>query len=311
MKVALQEARISLREGNKGFGAVLSKAGSVIAQSHDTAEKENDPTAHAEMNLVRAASRILGRDLTGCVVVSTHEPCPMCSGALIWARVSEIAYGVSIEQSRRKGMTMIGTSCEEIVRAAPWKVTVTSGVLEGECSRLYDREVRSLIKVFRAARASGWRNASRALLENRVEWFDKNEDVIRGRLRGTDVEKAYQLLLMKLEIAGEDAPVVEKSNEKLVFHSTNRCPALDACEILGLDTRDICRRHSERATDGLIKKINPALTFSRNYERLRPLASYCEEIIAMNAQSSLAREGVTRDVGEKRIRSISGSGHIR
>jgi len=281
MRVALQEAKISLREGNKGFGAVLSKSGELIAQSHDTAETQHDPTAHAEMNLVRAACRILGDDLTGCVVVSTHEPCPMCAGALVWARVSEIAYGASIEESKTQGRTLIGVNCETIVRAAPWKLTLTGGVLRQECSRLYDDEVRGLIKAFRAAEISGWDDAGRALLERRVEWFEKNEKRIRGRLKGTEVEKAYQLLLMKLGITQEEAPIVEESNSKIVFHSMNLCPALDACEILGLDTRDVCKRHSEMATDGLIKKINSSLGFSRNYQRLRPHTPYCEEVITI------------------------------
>ena len=281
MRVALQEARISLREGNKGFGAVLARTGKLITQSHDTAETQHDPTAHAEMNLVRAACRILGNDLTGCIVVSTHEPCPMCAGALVWARVSEIAYGTSIEESRTRGRTMIDVNCETIVGAAPWKVALTGGILEGECSRLYDDEVRGLVKAFRVADNNGWDDASRSLSERRVDWFEKNEKMIRGRLKGTEVEKGYQLLLMKLGITEEEAPVVEESNQRIVFHSTNRCPALEACEILGLDTREVCKRLSERATDGLVKKINPALNFSRNYERLRPHTPYCEEIITL------------------------------
>ena len=61
----------------------------------------------------------------------------------------------------------------------------------------------------------------------------------------------------------------------------NFCPALEACNILGRDTREICKEHSERATEELIKRINPELKFGRNYEKIRPHAAYCEEIITL------------------------------
>ncbi len=78
MRVAIEEARISLREGNSGFGAVIIKGRDVISKAHDTDKTSGDPTQHAEMNVVRSAAGELGRDLSDCVLVSTHEPCPMC-----------------------------------------------------------------------------------------------------------------------------------------------------------------------------------------------------------------------------------------
>jgi tRNA(Arg) A34 adenosine deaminase TadA len=281
MLIALEEARVSLREGNKGFGAVLLRDGDVLAKTHDTAATDSDPTAHAEMNLVREGCRKLGRNLAGCVIVSTHEPCPMCAAAMIWARVSEVAYGASIGDSQRQGRSMISIGCREIIEKSPWGMKITEGIRKQECSVLYDEGVRKLVQAFRSAGKAGWDDLGQALLEKRKAWFEKNEDSIREELRGTDVEKAYQLLLMKLGIDGNEAPIVEESDDRIVFHSMNFCPALEACKILGLDTTEVCREHTEKATEGLIRMVNPRLSFNRNYGRLRPGSAFCEEIIAL------------------------------
>jgi tRNA(adenine34) deaminase len=282
MAVALEEAKQSLREGNKGFGAVLVKDGMLLERTHDTEATDSDPTSHAEIKLVRlAAMKDSGKGIEGCAVISTHEPCPMCTGALVWAKVSEIVYGTSIEQSKKLGRTMVDLKCEEIVSRAPWKIRVTGGVLASQCSRLYDSSVRNLVKQFREGGPDGWRNLGQELTSKRIAWFEENRDRIIPHLGGSEVEKAYQLILMKIGIAEKEAPITEKSDERVVFHSENSCPALDACEILGLDTRVVCRLHTEEATDALIKKLNPRLKFTRNYARLRPDNPFCEEIIEL------------------------------
>jgi len=281
MRVALEEAKSSLRKGNKGFGAVLVRRGKIIAKASDTATTESDPTAHAELNLVRKASKEPRNDLHGCTVISTHEPCPMCTGALIWAKVSEIAYGMPIAESKKQGRSMIDLSCKEIAKKSPWKVKVTGSILEQECSRLYDSKVRKLIEIFKYAEKSGWGQVQRELLKKRETWFKKNETKIRKKLKGTDVEKAYQLILLKLGITEREAPIIKKSSKQIVFHSMNPCPALEACKILGLDTRKVCKEYTEKATDELIKKINPRLKFSRNYKKLRPYVRYCEESVTL------------------------------
>lgn len=283
MKIAIEEAKNSLKEGNKGFGSVLVKNGEIVAAAHDSEVTDSDPTAHAEMNVIRKVSRRLGKDLAGCVVVSTHEPCPMCMGAIIWAKVSEIVYGVSIRDSMKLGMTMIDLGCREIAERSPWKVKLREGVLREECVKLYDEEVRKLVKKFRTARNSGWKQVENELIGKRSRWFNENKNRILEKLTGTDVEKAYQLLLMKICIKENEAPIVEKLEKKIVFHSKNFCPVLEACEILGLDTRQVCEAVYERPTEELFRKLNPRLRFTRNYKSIRPYASYCEEIITLEA----------------------------
>ena len=137
MKIAIEEAKQSLKEGNKGFGAVLVKNGEVALLAHDTILTDPDPTAHAEMNLIKKALKEGFKDLSGCVIFSTHEPCPMCTGALIWAKISEIVYGASIKDTLALGRNMIDLCCREQIDRAPWRVKVKGGVLKKECLPLY------------------------------------------------------------------------------------------------------------------------------------------------------------------------------
>jgi hypothetical protein len=117
------------------------------------------------------------------------------------------------------------------------------------------------------------------LTERRLRWYEENKDDID--LSGGPVLAAYRLLLRLLGATAEELPVVRSSERQLVFHSLKFCPIQEACRVLGLDTRHVCHRLNERSADALIKKIDPRLSFSRNYEKLRPYATYCEEIITL------------------------------
>ena len=93
------------------------------------------------------------------------------------------------------------------------------------------------------------------------------------------MEQGYQLLLKRLGTTEAEAPIVHRGKGRIVFHSKNFCPTLEACIILGLDTRRICRLYNEGATDRLIRQIDPRLRFNRNYRNIRPHSEYCEERI--------------------------------
>jgi tRNA(Arg) A34 adenosine deaminase TadA len=279
MRIAIKEAAISLKEGNNGFGAVLVKDSRIIATAHDSEVTDSDPTAHAEMNLIRIASRRCHGDLSGCTLISTHEPCPMCMGALVWAKVSEVVYGASIKDTVKLGKNRIRLSCREIAKKSPWKLKVRGGVLKEQCLLLYNDGVRKLIRKFGNAERLGWKSIEDELVEKRIKWFEENKNDIIKKLRGSDVEKAYQLILMKIGIKRSEAPIVKKTEKEIVFRSKNFCPALEACKILELDTRKICKLVFEKPTEELIKKLNPKLKFTRNYEHIRPYTTFCEEII--------------------------------
>jgi hypothetical protein len=142
------------------------------------------------------------------------------------------------------------------------------------------KKFASVKKLVKKLKEENWGKIEKELLEKRLEWFRKN--IKHLSLKGDDLEKAYQLILLKIGIKPEEAPIIKKTKRKLVFHSKNFCPALEACKILGLDTRKVCKRIFEKPTEELIKKINPKLKFTRNYKKIRPYADYCEEIIELN-----------------------------
>jgi tRNA(adenine34) deaminase len=115
------------------------------------------------------------------------------------------------------------------------------------------------------------------LARKRTEWFTRFR--IDNPPRHSDpLDEAYAVILSKLGISPAEAPIVLREEGRIVFHSRNECPTLEACRILGLDTRRVCRS-SERAMEELIRQVDPRLRFRRNYDRLRPRAQYCEEMI--------------------------------
>ena len=94
MELALAEARAAEVHGDVPIGAVVMRAGEVIARRHNERELTNDPTAHAEVLALRDAAAQLGSwRLDDCTLVVTLEPCPMCAGALVAARVSRVVFG--------------------------------------------------------------------------------------------------------------------------------------------------------------------------------------------------------------------------
>jgi len=96
MRAALNEARAALGEGEVPVGAAMARGGELIALGRNRREAQNDPTAHAEIEAIRAAARALGGwRLAGCTLYVTLEPCPMCAGAVAEARVERLVYGAA------------------------------------------------------------------------------------------------------------------------------------------------------------------------------------------------------------------------
>lgn len=101
MKMAIAEARKGILAGHGGpFGTVIVKDGKVIAKGHNRVLKNNDPTCHGEMDAMRRAGKKLGTfDLSGCELYTTGEPCHMCLCATLWANISKVYYGCTIEDN--------------------------------------------------------------------------------------------------------------------------------------------------------------------------------------------------------------------
>jgi tRNA(Arg) A34 adenosine deaminase TadA len=93
MRMAIELSVKNIDNGGGPFGAVIVKDGVVIAASANSVTNDNDPTAHAEVNTIRAAAKKLGTfDLSGCDIYSSCEPCPMCLGAIYWARIDNLYF---------------------------------------------------------------------------------------------------------------------------------------------------------------------------------------------------------------------------
>lgn len=94
MMKAIQLAEKSVKSGGGPFGAVIVKDGIIVAQGSNSVTLKNDPTAHAEVTVIRKACKKLNTfDLTGCIIYSSCEPCPMCLSAIYWAHIDRIYYG--------------------------------------------------------------------------------------------------------------------------------------------------------------------------------------------------------------------------
>ncbi len=128
MRQALTEAQKAFDKDEVPVGAVVIANNRIIARAHNLVETLNDVTAHAEMQAITAAAKVLGgKYLTGCTLFVTVEPCPMCAGALGWSQLSRIVYGASDE---KRGFSK---SAADVLHP---RTTVTSGVLANECSTL-------------------------------------------------------------------------------------------------------------------------------------------------------------------------------
>jgi len=142
MKLALRQAKVAGQLGDVPIGAVLVKDGTVLAEDYNRREKWNDATAHAEMLVLREAGNILGGwRLSGCTLYVTLEPCPMCAGAMVLARIDRLVYGAADPKSGAAG------SVFELVRdqRLNHRLEVTGGILETECAdmlRSFFRERR-------------------------------------------------------------------------------------------------------------------------------------------------------------------------
>ena len=135
MRVAIEHAKIaSVASKDVPVGAVILNAnGDLISTGNNQRELLNDPTAHAEIVVIRNAAKALGNwRLDGCIIVVTLEPCAMCAGAIAQSRVSKVVFGAWDEKAGASG------SVWDLLRdpRALHKVEVTSGILEEECGAM-------------------------------------------------------------------------------------------------------------------------------------------------------------------------------
>lgn len=143
MKIALSLAEKAFQDGEVPVGAVLVKNGEILARDYNRRESMHDATAHAEMLVLReAGQRLVGWRLSETTMYVTLEPCPMCSGALVLARVERLVFGAFDPKGGAAGSLYDIPGDMRLNH----RLEVTSGVLENECSALvkaFFREKRS------------------------------------------------------------------------------------------------------------------------------------------------------------------------
>ncbi len=130
MAAALEQARLALEAGEVPIGAVLVVNGEIVARAFNQPIRSVDPTAHAEILVLRDAAKAIGNyRLTGSTLYVTVEPCLMCVGALVHARVGEVVYGAA----EPKTGALVSTVRAHESPGLNHRFTVTGGVLEEEC----------------------------------------------------------------------------------------------------------------------------------------------------------------------------------
>lgn len=139
MRLAIEEAKKGIEEGQTPFGACIVKGGQVICCSHNTVWKDMDITAHAEINVLRKACKKLNTiDLSECEIYSTCEPCPMCFSACHWARISKIIHGARIEDAKQVGFNEIKISNELMKKLGGLKTEIIADFMREECLELFN-----------------------------------------------------------------------------------------------------------------------------------------------------------------------------
>ena len=142
MGKALEEAKMAYAVGEIPIGAVIIYQKKAIARAYNLRESLPCATAHAELLAIEKACRVLGRwRLSGCTLYVTCEPCPMCAGAILNARLSRVVYGAADPKAG-----CMGSVCDLTAMPFPTVPYYKSGVLEAECREVLDQFFRELRK---------------------------------------------------------------------------------------------------------------------------------------------------------------------
>lgn len=139
MEAAIKSARQGIRLDHGGpFGACIVKRGRIIATAHNTVLRDHDSTCHAEINAIRQACRKLkSHDLTGCVLYTTAEPCPMCLGAIYWARINAVHIGVTSAVAVRAGFDDALIRKDMQRPLGRHRIPMRSGVMQAGCWEVF------------------------------------------------------------------------------------------------------------------------------------------------------------------------------
>ena len=138
MRLAINKAKQGIKKGQTPFGACIVKKGDIISCTHNAVWKNNDITAHAEINALRTACRKLKTiDLSGCTIYSTCEPCPMCFTACHWARIDKIIFGARINDAQKFGFNECTISNKKMKQSGKSSIEIIGDFLREENTSLF------------------------------------------------------------------------------------------------------------------------------------------------------------------------------
>jgi guanine deaminase len=139
MQMAIDKAKEGVDNGQSPFGACIVKDGKVIACDHNIVWASIDITAHGEVHAIRNACKKLSSiDLSGCIIYSTCEPCPMCFTAIHWARIDKIYFGATIDDAKRFGFNELTVANKMLKDLGKSKVQIEGGLMKKECVELFE-----------------------------------------------------------------------------------------------------------------------------------------------------------------------------
>lgn len=233
MREALVEAYAAAAEGEVPIGAVVVYEGEIIARAHNRRELDEDPSAHAEFSAMVAAARALGRwRLTGCTVYVTLEPCVMCAGLMVNARVTRCVYGAADPKAGALG-SLYQLNADRRLNHA---FEVTAGVLSNECA--------GVLKAFFAElRGEGRANDAHD---------SKRDEALRSRNGSMLTQRCGRDAVAATALCAEGAHAAAASSEGCLAADNARAAAADGTTGLAADgVRSAARPSSvSRATDG-------------------------------------------------------------
>lgn len=138
MERALQIARENVGKGGGPFGAVIVKEGELISEAGNRVAFTNDPTAHAEISAIRAATEKTGSfDLSGCIIYSSCEPCLMCLSAIYWARIKKVFYSNSAQEAAEAGFDDLHL-CQEIAKDAGEREIIMNRIVLPDAGKAFE-----------------------------------------------------------------------------------------------------------------------------------------------------------------------------
>ena len=139
IRQSLELAQQAKHKGNEPFGACLVQNGRIILSAENTINTENDPTGHAETNLVRKAGRTFpASTIEESILYTSTEPCAMCAGAIYWAGIKTVVFGCSNETLSKIAGPGLSVSCREVFSQGTREIEVIGSVIEDEAVKVHE-----------------------------------------------------------------------------------------------------------------------------------------------------------------------------